>query len=134
MERWPPFPLAPVCPAGNTSRMRRLLQTDFLLWAILSVSFFVTRVVIDYRMAKYDSWLGDFLNWADRGFDDFDFNFVGFCFIVMFLFTPMVALAWLVHAVFVQSGVRLTGGKAPIQAQDYRDPPVPNSPPIVDHC
>jgi hypothetical protein len=107
--------------------MRRLFQTDYLLWAILSIAFFVTLAVIHYRTTKRRSWLGDLLNWADKGFADFEFNFVGFCIIGMVMFVPMVAVAWVAQAIFLRCGVRLTGGKQPDQAPDYRETPKPRN-------
>ncbi|HKB04664.1 MAG TPA: hypothetical protein VKD90_20740 [Gemmataceae bacterium] len=101
--------------------MRRLFQTDFLLWALLGVSFSVTRIFTQYRRGRGDSWLDQLLAWAERDFDDFDFIALRLLTELYFLSFPLLLLAWLPHSFLLRCGVRLSGRRPLDQTADYDD-------------
>src|SRR5262245_9894353 len=94
-------------------------RTDYWLWGLLSVGMRVAFVAVDY-------WVGDHIFGGrlarllpDRPAGTLTIDVCNaLCMVV-----PAAAVGWLVQALAVLCGVRLTDRAAPPQTTDYDDPP-----------
>jgi hypothetical protein len=104
--------------------MRRVPFTDFLLWAVLAVSFGGTRLAVqqwNVTRQNHNPLVHRYLDWADRGFDDFDFTLIFLGIETAIYLIPVAAVAWVVQAAVVACGARLAGRHRPAHAADYDD-------------
>ena len=102
--------------------MGRLFRTDYWLWGLLTLSFGIALVLVQYRLFPWKSWLGELLNWVDRDFEDADFVVVHLVLTghVRFLI-PAAVLAWVVQAPLLRCGICFSGRMDPAHAADYSD-------------
>jgi hypothetical protein len=101
------MPLAPTRPADQNAGVRKY-PTDYRLWGLIFGCLFAPLAaawLVFEPINDFDRLIGDSM------------CFAGAC----------VVVAWVLHAIAVVCGVRLTGSADPAQAVDYDDAPPPGT-------
>jgi hypothetical protein len=104
----------------------RQYRTDYRLWAVVSVPFFVALGFFNPTGEAGDTSLWFHLRKLASG-DHRNTGglVVGIVVQALILAVPAAVAGWLAHAVAVLCGVRLSGRADPDQAADYGDAPPP---------
>lgn len=96
--------------------------TDKRLWAICALAVFVVFVFIDPKWGKGNSSLWHHANTLFNGkWASTSDGVVTVAFLVVALAIPAIIIGWLLHAIAVMCGIRLTRTTETQQNADYDD-------------